>query len=771
MSALGFASSLSAPAMMRRTVVVVDMVGYSDIAKLLEENISAGSVAELNRQIQAFISRAVKELGDPEACCLMARTGDGAILLFERAGDAHSFAISVQMQARRHNQSRSEVTAKRRFRIGIATGDVSKSPGQGSPDEYAGIAIANAKRLESAARASEIVTDTETFAELPPEARSLYRGAELVRGKRKESFRAHRCILPEAASDAPLPVPKLTRRHLLAGSAVLAAASAGGTAWWANRHPSEHPLPVKRFVVLLHWPQVHGEISDIVSHALRSIEAELSRVEAVDRNFFITHDDDSSRSNVTPRFSELKSNLGTNLVLAVSGELDHGSIRLPMQLVDAESGKILRKREVVSRLDEQLKLPDTAVDTAATLLDLSDKRKPRSESGIGTDSIEAQKSFFAAEAFLDSDNDTGLDQAIEKYKNAIDIDPNFALAYARLAIAYCRVSDLRHDPGALALAQRNCDHARRLRSNLLEIHLASAQIYMQTGEDERALDEIGQALSIEPTDSRTLVWQGHIYAKLERWHEAETTFQRAIDAHPNNWYAYNELGVVLVKQGKYTEALAPFQAASNCQPHNAMVWADIGDVYLETGRLDRAADAFQKSLAFQETGLAAVNMVVVRRAQRQYAEALRFALRAVQLDGSDSVNWLELGDTYARLPGRTGDALRAFGRAAEVQQDQLRINPSDGPGYMILALCSLKLGRTQPAILYMSKADKLGAKDMESQLYKIRLLVLLDRREEALGLITECLGRGATRFQLDSLPDTDTLRHEPKYSQLVAHMG
>jgi tetratricopeptide (TPR) repeat protein len=268
-----------------------------------------------------------------------------------------------------------------------------------------------------------------------------------------------------------------------------------------------------------------------------------------------------------------------------------------------------------------------------------------------------------------------------------------------------------------------------------------------------------------------LVWQGHIYAKLERWHEAETTFQRAIDAHPNNWYAYNELGVVLVKQGKYTEALAPFQAASNCQPHNAMVWADIGDVYLETGRLDRAADAFQKSLAFQETGLAAVNMVVVRRAQRQYAEALRFALRAVQLDGSDSVNWLELGDTYARLPGRTGDALRAFGRAAEVQQDQLRINPSDGPGYMILALCSLKLGRTQPAILYMSKADKLGAKDMESQLYKIRLLVLLDRREEALGLITECLGRGATRFQLDSLPDTDTLRHEPKYSQLVAHMG
>jgi hypothetical protein len=41
----------------RGTVAVVDMVGYSDIAKLLEENLTAGAVAELNRQIQGFMNR------------------------------------------------------------------------------------------------------------------------------------------------------------------------------------------------------------------------------------------------------------------------------------------------------------------------------------------------------------------------------------------------------------------------------------------------------------------------------------------------------------------------------------------------------------------------------------------------------------------------------------------------------------------------------------------------------------------------------------------
>jgi tetratricopeptide (TPR) repeat protein len=754
--------------MMRRTVVVVDMVGYSDIAKLLEENISAGSVAELNRQIQAFISRAVKELGDPEACCLMARTGDGAILLFERAGDAHSFAISVQMQARRHNQSRSEVTAKRRFRIGIATGDVSKSPGQGSPDEYAGIAIANAKRLESAARASEIVTDTETFAELPPEARSLYRGAEVVRGKRKESFRAHRCILPEAASE-PVPAsPRLTRRRLLAGSAVLAASAA---AIWRPESVLSYfatPLPKKRFVVLLNWPQVAGEVSNIVSHALRSIESELSKVEAVDKDFFITHGEPNAQSSGQPRFSDLMSDLGTNLVLTVSGRMHEGNVHLPMRVVDADSGRTLREKEIVRPLGERLTLADKAVETAAVLLDVSAERKPRSESGAGTTSVEALASFQAAEAFRDQLNDTGLEQAIEKYKDAVEKDPGFALAYARLAMAYCRVSEMQHDPGALALARKNLDRAQNLQPDLLQVHLVAASVSEMTGDPEGALLEYGKALSIDPINNRTLVWQGDTYVRLERWPEAERTFQRAIEAHPNNWYGYNELGVAFAKQGKYKEALAQYRMASACQPRNALVWIGIGDACLQMGNLDPAEEAFRKSFELKESGLAAINMALTLHDKGQDARALEFALRAVQLNPSSSVNWLLLGDCYATGNREKKPATDAYSRAADLAQDDVELDPADGPSWMVLALSSAKAGRTQRAAVCLEKADALHASDLDSRLYKLRLLAVLGRRVEALHLVQECLQHGVTRFQLDTLPDTATIRSEPDYRKLLA---
>jgi hypothetical protein len=180
--------------MLRKTVAVVDMVGYSSIARILEQNISAASVSDLNKQIQSFITRALEQLPEAQTHIVVARTGDGIILLFDAVDTAHTFAANVHRFAREHNDTRTESTAQRWFRVGIATGDVSATANLEASNEYAGTTIANAVRLEAATEAGEVMMDDVSFAELSPEFRPLYGSEETVKGKREESFRVRRYV-------------------------------------------------------------------------------------------------------------------------------------------------------------------------------------------------------------------------------------------------------------------------------------------------------------------------------------------------------------------------------------------------------------------------------------------------------------------------------------------------------------------------------------------------------------------------------------------------
>ena len=196
---------------MDKTILELDLVGYSGIAAILEENSGAGAVAELNAQIQRFIDRGLGTVGAEREGTVMVTTGDGAILLFEKAEHAHGFAAAVHEETRVHNGGKTEPSARRLFRMGAATGDVMVWPRPGGPVEMAGVAIARAVRLEAAARPGELLVDAPTYVSLPPALGALYGGEEVVRGKRAEEFAARRCVMnPEVPGPGagPRPLPR-----------------------------------------------------------------------------------------------------------------------------------------------------------------------------------------------------------------------------------------------------------------------------------------------------------------------------------------------------------------------------------------------------------------------------------------------------------------------------------------------------------------------------------------------------------------------------------
>jgi class 3 adenylate cyclase len=193
---------------MNKTVLELDLVGYSSSAAILEENTGSGAVAELNEQIQSLIDQGLSAVGAQRERTVMATTGDGAILLFDKAEHAHRFATTVHEATRVHNSGKTEPSAKRLFRMGAATGDVTIRPRPDGGADMAGVTIARAVRLEAAARPGEMLVDALTFDSLPPALRDLYGGEEKIRGKRTEQFAARRCVMnPE--------VPEQENAHAL----------------------------------------------------------------------------------------------------------------------------------------------------------------------------------------------------------------------------------------------------------------------------------------------------------------------------------------------------------------------------------------------------------------------------------------------------------------------------------------------------------------------------------------------------------------------------
>jgi serine/threonine protein kinase/tetratricopeptide (TPR) repeat protein len=566
-----------------------------------------------------------------------------------------------------------------------------------------------------------------------------------------------------------------TRRRFAATATVGVFAVAGGAWWkWDDIENALHPLPQKRFIALLIWPKTSDpQLTPMLTAALSAINSEFSRFEATDHDLFATSPEQLSPANGRVEVAQMTNlkqvcdALGANLVLAASALSPGDHPKLVLRILDPASGRSLRERVIASSLADITSLPRKAVEAAVSLLDLKHHLKNDELQGPGTRSSAAFTAFQAGDALVKQPNDSGLDAAIEKYKQAAELDPHYADAYAKLGLAYSRLGVIRHDSGAFDLARANCKRALALNPRLVDGHLAMASVLEQTGDQQAALNEISKALALDPADSGTLVRQGQIYRRLGRWEDAERTFQRVLTERPNNWMAYNELGVVLTNQGKYSEAIEKFRAACVAAPGSSLAFNNVGAIYLQLGNFRQAADYFRKSFSLRPNSLAALNTSIAIRTEGKATEALPFALKAVDLDPAEEWGWLELGDCYSSLPGRESAAKKAYLRGAEAVTEYLRINPSDGSRWMDLALYRAKTGKGQDAPALIQKAESLGAKDVDSQLCKARILETLGQRESALSTLKACFLAGATDFQVSSAPDLRELQRDPRYQQLL----
>ncbi len=559
---------------------------------------------------------------------------------------------------------------------------------------------------------------------------------------------------------------RLSRRGFLAAAGATVCAAAGVAVWRRNEvYDLLHPLPRKRFVALLSWPPpADARTRPMVMGLIDAMASELARAEAFDRDFFVAAQRTTTEMTTPTQLNEVRESLGANLVLATSGIAAAKGLQVFLHVLDPADGRTLRSTEIRVPIEEQFALPERTVRAAAELLDVAHYEPDDRRSRVGTDSPEALAAFRAAEALMKEPNNAGLDAAIEKYKIAVEADRHHVVAYAHLAIAYMRLYFSHRDPSWMTLAKANAETAVSLDSKSAEAHVALGSVFRETGDLPGSLHEFGVALSLDPSDTRTMTYQAQAYQDMNRWMEAEEAFKRVLRLRPNYWVAYNQLGFNYNAQGNYVDALAAYRAASAAAPNQALPFNNIASTYFQLGSFDLALAAADRSLALAPVAETYQTRSDILRAQGKYSEALKSALSGAKLDPEDGANWLEAGDALSLLPHREKDAKDAYRRAAEAQLKQTQVNPNDGPGLMLLALYRVKSGEPESAPALMERAEAHGAADLYSQLSKVRILELLGRRDEASQLLGAVVRKGVTVYQVQAVRDLDALRSDMQFS-------
>ena len=143
---------------MKKTILELDLIGYSDKARELEEHGGGKLVMGFNDQIRQFVDQGLTAAGVIPSDVIVQSTGDGAVVVLDEAEQAHEFAEADNGACRQHNKGKALESTKRWFRIAATTGEVEI---HGS--DLAGVVIANAVRLETAGESGHFLVDIATL--------------------------------------------------------------------------------------------------------------------------------------------------------------------------------------------------------------------------------------------------------------------------------------------------------------------------------------------------------------------------------------------------------------------------------------------------------------------------------------------------------------------------------------------------------------------------------------------------------------------------------
>ena len=422
-------------------------------------------------------------------------TGYGLLLEFPSALDAVECAVELQRRIRERNQRPHAVALQ--VRIGVHLGDV-----QPRGTDIFGDAVNVAARVESAAAAGEVCLSQSLYNQVrnkvPYTFESL--GPQSLKGV-SEPMELYRVVLPWVRGTGHAPVTSAAPRLAV--------------------------LPLANIS-----PDAKDEyFADGLTEELISALSKIPNLRVIARTSVLPY------KTTAKSVAQIGAELGVGSVLEGSVRKAGDRLRISLQLIDVGSQEHIWSERFDRELSDVFAIQsEVAESTAGSIrIELSDRARELLRRPPTTDLVAYD--LYLRGTLADLYTGDGFRESVALLEQAVEKDPDFALAYAQLGHRYVLGAGdyLTHHEG-FARAREAALRAIELDPDLSDAHSTLAELAMQEDHDwARAEAEFLRALSLNPSNTTARANYAFLLKVLDRREECEAQYRAAVEVDPKAW--------------------------------------------------------------------------------------------------------------------------------------------------------------------------------------------------------------------------------------------
>lgn len=553
--------------------------------------------------------------------------GDSLLAEFSSARSAVQCAVAMQQELTARNAG---LPAERRiaFRMGIHVGEIVEEG-----EQLHGDGINIAVRIEGLAEPGGILVSGSVYDQVKNRLGLQYEDLGAQRLKNiAEPVRVYRVVLEESGSPkSKVQGPKSNvagqqnRRvdmplRLRVVFVLVSVLLWGGLAtFWGLFHslfPISHseirtpeaqppalPLPDKPSIVVLPFVNMSNDpnqeyFSDGITEDLTTDLSKLSGLFVIARNSVFTY------KGKAVKVQDVSKELGVRYVLEGSVRKMGGKVRVTAQLIDATTGYHLWTERYDQPLTDIFAVQDEVRQKIMTALKV--KLTPDEQERFQrapTDNLEAYDYYLRGlESFLRAQHETKKEanaQARQMYEKALELDPQYAGAYAGLGWSYWFdwFYQWNQDRAqSLELAFELTQRAITLDDSLSQAHALLGYVHLFRRQYEQAIAEAKQAVIVAPNNAQGYAVLGVSLAYAGRPEEGIGVIEKAVRLNPRYPVYLGNLGWAYRTAGRYEDALAPLKKALTLAPNFQSFRANLAACYAELGQLEEARAEMAEAL-------------------------------------------------------------------------------------------------------------------------------------------------------------------------------
>jgi len=490
-------------------------------------------------------------------------------------------------------------------------------------------------------------------------------------------------------------------------------------------------------------------------------------------------------ANTTKPLKEIATELGVGSIVEGSVQVEGQRLRVNVQLIDAATDEHLWAERYDRTLDDAFAIQsDVAQRVVAAVGAALTGDEGRAIAEAPTANAEAYRLYLqAAENRPASNTREGLEAAQRLFERALALDPDFALAHARLSRIHGAMLWYGYDasPPRIARQLAEAEAALRLAPQLPQAHWAMGLVHYWGHRDYRgALDEFRIALAGMPNDAELWRHVGYVERRLGHWAATDSAYHRALRLDPRNADCPYDLGgnTYLVTR-RYADAAHAFDLALALAPHHRLAGVQRGRTYLYwKGDLDtlRSVLAGMPTDADLGGGVSAIATHALMLLYERKADSLLALLPGAHGEGAEMFEPSLYAAWAHRLRGDEHAAHVAF---ASALKDLATASDAGGFGYYVHAqrgAALAGLGRRAEALkevrwLRRSRICREDHFDAGPQAGEASAFILVELGESDAALDEiERLLAGPSSTSVHTLrldPRWDPIREQPRFKALL----